>query len=280
MDESLKKLPEVRQFDADTADAEQWAQRPARERQEREGANRQTERGLRNDLTLANVHVRMMGYTSRDIASPFLLPEMVERVAAMLNYFLLFLAGPQRRQLKVKDPEKYGWNPKELLSMIADVYLNLFAADVGGAFVAAIAADGRSYRDEVFTETATVLRALGLKSEHDVCRFEELAERTRLVYAAAEEEEADLGEIPDEFNDPIMCTLMTDPVKLPSGDVMDRSNIMRHLLTDETNPFTRQPLKVADLVPDTELKQKIDAWIAERKALAASGGGGVADMES
>jgi hypothetical protein len=30
-----------------------------------------------------------------------------------------------------------------------DVYLNLFAADVSGAFVAAIAADGRSYRDEV-----------------------------------------------------------------------------------------------------------------------------------
>ena len=278
LDESLKKLPEVREFDAETADQVAWSARPARERAEREAANRQTERALRNDLVLAKVHVRMMGYTSRDIAAPFLLPEMVERVAAMLNYFLLFLAGPQRRQLKVKDPEKYGWNPKELLTMIADVYLNLFDADTNGAFVAAIAADGRSYRDEVFTETATVLRMLGLKSDHDVCRFEELAEQARLVAAAAEEEEADLGEVPDDFMDPIMCTLMTDPVKLPSGDTMDRANIMRHLLTDETNPFTRQPLKVADLVPDTELKGRIDAWIAERKALA--GGGGKMDVSS
>jgi ubiquitin conjugation factor E4 B len=121
LDESLKKLPEVREFDAEQADAAAWAARPSRERAEREGANRSTERGLRNDLTLANVHVRMMGYTSRDIAAPFLLPEMVERVAAMLNYFLLFLAGPKRRELKVKDPEKYGWNPKELLALIADV---------------------------------------------------------------------------------------------------------------------------------------------------------------
>lgn len=46
---------------------------------------------------------------------------------------------------------------------------------------------------------------------------------------------------------------------------MDRANILRHLLTDETDPFTRQPLKAEDLVPDTELKAKIDAWIAERK---------------
>ena len=44
----------------------------------RERANAQTTRGLKNDLILAKVHVGMMEYTSRDIAAPFLLPEMVE----------------------------------------------------------------------------------------------------------------------------------------------------------------------------------------------------------
>ena len=66
---------------------------------------------------------------------------MVERIAAMLNYFLLYLAGPERRKLKVKDPEKLGWNPKELLSMITEIYLNLFNADKDEVFVTAIAAD-------------------------------------------------------------------------------------------------------------------------------------------
>ena len=91
-----------------------------------------------------------------------------------------------------------------------------------------------------------------------------------MMHAAAEEEEADLGEVPDDFLDPIMGTLMTDPVRLPSGDVMDRSNIMRHLLTDETNPFTRQPLKTEDLVSDDALKARIDGWIAERRGAAAA----------
>ena len=64
LDESMKKLPELREHAAETADAQAWASRPARERQEREAANRQNERALRSDLTLAKVHVGMMGYTS------------------------------------------------------------------------------------------------------------------------------------------------------------------------------------------------------------------------
>lgn len=42
--------------------------------------------------------------------------------------------------------------------------------------------------------------------------------------------------------DPLMDTLMTDPVMLPSGNIMDRSIILRHLLNSPTDPFNRQPL--------------------------------------
>lgn len=42
--------------------------------------------------------------------------------------------------------------------------------------------------------------------------------------------------------DPLMDTLMTDPVILPSGNIMDRSIILRHLLNSPTDPFNRQPL--------------------------------------
>lgn len=42
----------------------------------------------------------------------------VERIAAMLNYFLLQLVGPQRKALKVKDPEKYEFRPRELLAQV------------------------------------------------------------------------------------------------------------------------------------------------------------------
>ena len=42
---------------------------------------------------------------------------------------------------------------------------------------------------------------------------------------------------------------MTDPVMLPSGVVMDRSVITKHLLNSSTDPFNRLPLTAEQLVP-------------------------------
>lgn len=83
-----------------------------------------------------------------------------------------------------------------------------------------------------------------------------------------------------------MSTIMTDPVKLPSGYILDRSTIARHLLrlvpdqlircdnqvsndkfslidSDQNDPFTRAALSMEMVVPDTELKNKIDLFIEE-----------------
>jgi ubiquitin conjugation factor E4 B len=46
-----------------------------------------------------------------------------------------------------------------------------------------------------------------------------------------------------------MDTLMEDPVILPSGKVMDRPVIIRHLLNSSTDPFNRQPLSEDMLKP-------------------------------
>ena len=40
-----------------------------------------------------------------------------------------------------------------------------------------------------------------------------------------------MEDAPDEFLDPILCDVMTDPVRLPSGHIMDRNSIKQHLLT-------------------------------------------------
>lgn len=55
--------------------------------------------------------------------------------------------------------------------------------------------------------------------------------------------------IKETFTDPVMNTLMTDPVTLPSGLKMDRKHIRRHLLSSQTDPFTRQPLHESQLLP-------------------------------
>ena len=64
--------------------------------------------------------------------------------------------------------------------------------------------------------------------------------------------------------DPLLATLMNDPVKLPSGITIDRPVIVRHLLNVPLDPFNRQALTVDMLVPDVELKARIEEWKKSR----------------
>lgn len=74
-----------------------------------------------------------------------------------------------------------------------------------------------------------------------------------------------LGDIPENFLDPISFDLINDPVKLPSsGIIMDRKVIKQHLLNDEHDPFNRSPLKFNQLIEVPEFKKEIENWVKER----------------
>ena len=82
------------------------------------------------------------------------------------------------------------------------------------------------------------------------------------------------------YLDPVTAELMEDPVKLPSGHSMDRATITRHLLSDETDPFSRARCTVDMLVDNEPLKSEIANWKAQRKAEAAAArAAGAAPME-
>lgn len=79
-----------------------------------------------------------------------------------------------------------------------------------------------------------------------------------------------LTDAPDDFLDPIMSTLMLDPVTLPSSNVtVDRTTIARHLLSDQSDPFNRSPLTMDQVRSDTELRTRIEQWVREKKAAYA-----------
>ncbi|CAM9955066.1 unnamed protein product, partial [Ectocarpus sp. 12 AP-2014] len=83
--------------------------------------------------------------------------------------------------------------------------------------------------------------------------------------ASYEASEASLGEVPDEFLDPVLCHVMRDPVLLPtSGTILDRSTIVQHLLNDSMDPFNRQPLTEDMVEPQTELRERIEEFLARR----------------
>jgi len=95
-------------------------------------------------------------------------------------------------------------------------------------------------------------------------RWEKLKGRFAVAKEIEDQAEEDMGEIPEEFLDPLMATLMSDPVILPiSKVVLDRSTIQTHLLSDPHDPFNRSPLTIDQVIEDKETKMKIDAWREE-----------------
>lgn len=46
--------------------------------------------------------------------------------------------------------------------------------------------------------------------------------------------------------------------------------IESHLLNDQTDPFTKAPLTMDQVIPDVELKERIEAWKNERRSQRAS----------
>nr|CAG8450796.1 4777_t:CDS:10 [Entrophospora candida] len=263
LDESLKKLIEIHEIQIEMDNKEQWDSQPQNRRQEREALLKSLERQATSYMGLGNETVHMLKYMTSEVVEPFLTPEIVDRLAAMLDYNIVCLVGPRCIDLKVKDPDKYRFQPKKLLSRILTVFLNLCKHS---EFIYAVARDGRSYKKEMFSKAAGIMNKFGMKSDADIKKLEKFVNEVEEVIREEAADEKELGDIPDEFMDPIMCQIMKDPVTLPeSKQIVDRSTITTHLLSDPTDPFNRRPLKIEQVIPNTELKERINAFINESK---------------
>ncbi|XP_051906713.1 ubiquitin conjugation factor E4 B isoform X3 [Hippocampus zosterae] len=261
LDESLESLKRIHEIQEEMKNKDQWDQLPRDQQQSRQSQLTQDERVSRSYLALATETVDMFHILTKQVQKPFLRPELGPRLAAMLNFNLQQLCGPKCRDLKVENPEKYGFEPKKLLDQLTDIYLQLDCA----RFAKAIADDQRSYSRELFEEVISKMRKAGIKSSIAIEKFKLLSEKVEEIVAKNSQSEMDYSDAPDEFKDPLMDTLMTDPVMLPSGNIMDRSIILRHLLNSPTDPFNRQPLTESMLESIPELKEKIHTWMREKQ---------------
>ena len=79
---------------------------------------------------------------------------------------------------------------------------------------------------------------------------------------ATAQEEVD---VPVEFLCPISLQIMTNPATDPaSGHNFERANILEWLSRgNETNPFTRKPLRFWHLAPNWKLQEQITQWKKE-----------------
>ena len=195
MDESLSDMAKIHEIQKEMENAEESARQTPQHRRERESALRGLERQAGIYVQLGNSTVLLLKEFTAETKKPFMVPEIVDRLAAMLDYNLDALVGPRGQDLIVKNPEKYKFNPKQLLSDILDVFMNLSDQ---GEFACAVAGDGRSYRKELFERAAAIARKRGLKSEDEIEKLRLFVVKVEETKATLEAEE-DVGEVPDEF---------------------------------------------------------------------------------
>ncbi|KAF9128678.1 hypothetical protein BGW39_004850 [Mortierella sp. 14UC] len=267
LDEGLSKLAEIRGIEVEMDDKAAWAAHTPQHRQEREGVLSTAQRQASSYIALGNETVNMLSYLTVEIKEPFLTAEIVDRLATMLDYNLVILVGEKMSNLKVKNPEEYRFQPRILLSDIISIYLHLDTP----TFIAALARDERSYSAEIFYAASRILEGRNLKSPDEIAKLARLVRKIEDVRLKEAQDEEELGDIPDEFLDPLLFTLMEDPVLLPTSNIsIDRSTIKSHLLSDTTDPFNRMPLKISDIVDDVELRDKIRAWKASQRSRATT----------
>ncbi|KAE8592458.1 hypothetical protein XENTR_v10018761 [Xenopus tropicalis] len=261
LDEAIQYLSKIKVLQIER-DRGEWDALSPESRREKESNLLMFGQLARFHNIMSNETIGTLAFLTSDIRSLFVQPFLADRTISMLNYFLQHLVGPKMGALKVKDFSEFDFKPQQLVSDICTIYLNLGEEE---HFCASVPKDGRSYSPMLFAQTVRVLKKIN-KPGNMIVAFTNLAEQIKSLADRQQQEEETFADAPDDFLDPIMSTVMSDPVILPSSRVtVDRSTIARHLLSDQTDPFNRSPLTMDQIKPNVELKDRILQWLAQRK---------------
>jgi ubiquitin conjugation factor E4 B len=266
---TMEKLSEIRKAQLTMKNAAEWAalgeegQNQLRERLDGH------EREVRGSAELCLETLNMLNYLTSDehIRKPFLMDEILPRFTSMLLSVLHKIVGSKGLEIKVDNMESYKFEPKTMLKEVCQsmAHFSDFAE-----FHSALANDGFFENGETIRKAIATVGRLNILSAAECGVMQSLYDSTMQVRATVQDLDALTDDAPEEFLDPLLMTLMRDPVLLPtSGNIVDRSTISQHLLNDEMDPFNRAPLKMSAIVPQTELKAKIQAWIDEKLASSA-----------
>lgn len=219
---------------------------------------------LKQKNQLALVQLELLCWLSSNIQKPFFDKRILDRIATMIDVYLKKLTQ-ETATLNVSSNEAIDFKPRQLLTSIATIFLNL--GNHSEEFLTAIGKDAAFYCPKSYTKAIKIMNKHNLLPTNLLIQLQNLSKQIEAIQKEHENIETKLGEIPDKYLDPILYTLMRDPVRLPTNDmIMDRAKIEINILNTGQCPFTRKPLTKEELIPVPELKAEIEAWIEERLA--------------
>jgi len=177
LDDSLHRLTDVKTLQQ-AMESPEWMNQPIDMREKRERYFHGQERSARAFMALANAILDFLLSLSRYLSEPFIRsPGMVQKVVSMLLWFLRRLCGPQMSSLAVKNPEKYGYNPKELLGKIVSIGTSFATSSL---FVDTMARD-MDYSADLMSKTYSIVVNRKILPSYESTKFRSFFENVNMI---------------------------------------------------------------------------------------------------
>lgn len=208
---------------------------------------------LRNDLMYCYDQLKLLDFSYKNITTLFISEEIIQQfVSLSMNYIKQFMSVKMKTILK----SKYSYKPEKIINYLIKPYLSISENEI---VITSIMEDKRGYYPGIFTDACKFLSKTDFLSKIEEMHLSMVNEIVDRKLQTNEFEDDD--EVPDELLDPIMFILIKEPVILPSSkNIMDKGVIVRHLLSDQQDPFNRDPLTIEELEEynsKDEVKEKL-----------------------
>ena len=267
VNEALTNLALVREIQ-ELQKTAHWATMSEEEHKEKEEKLSEAESHARQSAGLCMDTIHMVNFLTTDeaITRPFLTDEILPRFTSMLLNMVNNLTGKKSKDLKVDNTEKYDFHPKDMLREVCEIILHVC---IYPEFVEAVVKDGYYMNGAPLDAAISIVSKHGLVAPQNKDTLIAFRQRARLLEVSARELDKLMEEAPADYLDPLLATIMEDPVLLKtSGTTVDRSTISQQILNEAIDPFNRAPITQADIIPQPELKTKIQAWLVEARLKA------------
>ena len=263
IDEVIQRLIDIRNYQELKDNKELWDPKTQEQKTEEDNKFAENDRMLKAECRLLNHSLGFMTIICSCLQKYFIKEEKAERLADLMNYCLDEFTA-KSSQLKIKNKNDYEFNPSYIMESIIKIFSYFVNYE---EFLEFVVSDPRAYKYDNFT------KAIKLKNENKVKIDMETSENfDNLVYnklkkaeELVEQKKINYDDAPEEYLDPLTYDLMENPVILPSSHInIDRRTIEDYLLTNPSDPFNRNPLTKEELIPNDDLKKKIDEYKAKK----------------
>ena len=264
-DECIENLKTIKKYQDLLEDKTRYNQMSAENKRFEEKRFQEKDKVVRIQIKLFNSSLKFLVSICKILQNFFIKNDFISHLAGFLNYSLNIFGNPLHNELKLKNIQDYNFNPHSILGSVLSIYSAFYYRT---EFIRGVIKDERSYNFNNFDRAKNLVannKAITI-NEKDFNNYIIFVDNLRKEQKILKSEEINYDDAPQEFIDPLTFLVMIDPVKLPKSNViLDRKTIETHLLSDQTDPFNREPLTKDMLIACPELKARIDEYMNNKK---------------